>query len=146
MKQTSFLVLLVMFGYSQVQAIHHRLNQTSSFMSGGSLPKNWQSNEVKRVLVQRAFVIALLPTQQETPEMQKDREKLEALLQIAYQALKAEQKAQQRNKNNALFQENNQKTFVQKPNPKCNKQVRSDTPANRQRNRGSHRTSTPKGH
>lgn len=114
MKQTSFLVLLVMFGYSQIKAL--------------------------------CFSEAAFAQQQIAQEERNRQEQQKILRTAALQALKAEQKAQQRNKNKALFQKNNQKTFVQKPYAKFNKQVRNDTPAHRNRDRGSHRTSTPKVH
>jgi hypothetical protein len=114
MKQTSFLVLLVMFGYSQIKALY--------------------------------FGEAAFAQQQIAQEERNRQEQQETLRMAALQARKAEQKGQQQHKNRALSQKNQQKAFVQKPRSKYTKQVRRDTKSNRNRDRGSDRTSKTRGY
>ncbi|NBO99532.1 MAG: hypothetical protein EBU90_05295 [Proteobacteria bacterium] len=121
MKQRSFLALLVMFGYSQVQAVN----------SNGS--------------VIFAALLTVAPSINDQQKEQKRQERKRAF-EKAIQARKTEQEAQQRIKHQNMYPKNQQKAFVGPSDPKCNKQVRKDTPPNRQRNRNSPRTSTAKGY
>lgn len=114
MKQTSFLVLLVMFGYSQIKAL--------------------------------CFSEAAFAKQQIAQEERNRQEQQKALRIAALQAQKIEQKAQQKHKNKVLSQKKQEKAFVQKPRSKYTKQVRRDTKSNRNRDRGSDRTSNQKGY
>ncbi len=130
MKQRSFLALLLMFGYSQVQAIHT-----------GNYTGELQQNNKMSSSVQVSLLMVIASRTIDRRENNSNK-----LTSSAYQAQKAEQEAQQRIKHQNMYPKNQQKAFVRPSDSKCDKQVRKDTPPNRQRNRNSPRTSTAKGY